>query len=181
MFPHHDLPLTAPQPGWTLVGSGLRPLSDMQRPESSVIPPGVKHYPLGVSTFDPSNNTVRTTDGVDVTYDYLVVAPGLETNFKGISGLTDALADPAARVSSIYSAPTAEKAWRDIQALKKGKAIFTQPAGAIKCAGAPQKVMWMALSQWAREGVRGDIDATFATGGAGTFSAPPSPISLQKE
>lgn len=145
----------------------------MQQPESSIIPEGVKHYPLGVTTFDPSNNTVRTSDGVDVTYDYLVVAPGLETNFKGVSGLTDALADPAARVSSIYSAPTAEKTWRDIQAMKKGKAIFTQPAGPIKCAGAPQKVLWMALSQWAREGVRDDIDATFATGGAGTFFFPP--------
>ena len=132
----------------------------MQQPESSIIP-------------EPSNPTVRTSDGVDVTYDYLVVAPGLETNFKGVSGLTDALADPAARVSSIYSAPTAEKTWRDIQAMKKGKAIFTQPAGPIKCAGAPQKVLWMALSQWVREGVRDDIDATFATGGAGTFFFPP--------
>lgn len=139
----------------------------MQRPQSAVIPQGVQHYPLRVSAFDPSSNSVQTAEGLDVTYDYLVVAPGLETNFAGVSGLSEALADPEAKVSSIYSGPTAEKAWRDIQALKRGRAIFTQPAGAIKCAGAPQKVLWMALSQWAREAVRGDIDATFATGGPG--------------
>ena len=138
----------------------------MHRPQSSVTPDGVKHYPHRVTTFDPASNTIQTSAG-DLTYDYLVVAPGLETNFAGVSGLPDALADPQAKVSSIYSGPTAEKAWRDIQGLKKGRAVFTQPAGAIKCAGAPQKVMWMAVSQWARDGVRGDIDATFATGGPG--------------
>lgn len=26
---------------------------------------------------------------------------------------------------------------------ERGNAIFTQPAGAIKCGGAPQKIMWM--------------------------------------
>lgn len=139
----------------------------MQRPESAVIPQGVRHYPLRVSTFDPANNAVQTAEGLDLTYDYLVVAPGLETNFAGVAGLPEALADPEAKVSSIYSGPTAEKAWRNIQGLKRGRAIFTQPAGPIKCAGAPQKVLWMALSQWARDGVRGDIDATFATGTPG--------------
>ncbi|SPO07235.1 related to Sulfide:quinone oxidoreductase, mitochondrial precursor [Cephalotrichum gorgonifer] len=158
------------QPGWTLVGTGLKPLSDMQKPLSSVIPHGVKHYPLSVSSFDPSNNVVRTAEGVDVTYDYLVVAPGLETNFSGIAGLPEALSDEQAPVSSIYSAQGAEKTWRKIQAARKGRAIFTQPAGIIKCAGAPQKVLWMALSQWARDGVRGDIDATFATGAPSMFA-----------
>ncbi|KAI1383046.1 FAD/NAD(P)-binding domain-containing protein [Hypoxylon trugodes] len=160
------------QPGWTLVGSGLRPLEDMHRPIHSVIPQGVKHYPLRVSTFDPENNAIKTSEGVDVSYDYLIVAPGLETNFAGISGLEQALQDPASQVSSIYSERTVEQVWRNIQASKKGPAIFTQPAGIIKCAGAPQKVMWMALSQWKRDGVRDNIDITFATGGPAMFAVP---------
>ncbi|KAI1814900.1 FAD/NAD(P)-binding domain-containing protein [Poronia punctata] len=160
------------QPGWTLVGSGLKSLSEVQRPLSHIIPEGVKHYPLRVSTFDPENNAVKTAEGVDVSYDYLIVAPGLETNFAGVSGLQEALQDPTSHVSSIYSEKTAEKVWSDIQAFKKGPAIFTQPAGVIKCAGAPQKIMWMALSQWKRDGVRDDIDITFATGAAGMFAVP---------
>ena len=156
------------QPGWTLVGSGLRDLNAMQRPLSDVMPSGVRHYPLSVSKFDPDNNAVRTAEGVDVSYDYLVVAPGLETNFAGVSGLEAALSNPASMVSSIYSDRTVEQVWRNIQGFKKGRAIFTQPAGVIKCAGAPQKILWMALSQWNRDGVRNNIDATFATGGAGT-------------
>ena len=139
----------------------------MQRPLPAVVPEGVRHYPLTVSKFDPDNNAVRTTEGVNLSYDYLVVAPGLETNFAGIGGLEAALADPNSMVSSIYSDRTVEQVWRNIQGFKKGRAIFTQPAGIIKCAGAPQKVLWMALSQWNRDGVRANIDATFATGGAG--------------
>lgn len=151
------------------MGTGLKPLSAMHKPFASVLPDQVKHYPLSVSTFDPSNNVIRTAEGIDVTYDYLVVAPGLETNFAGVSGLPEALQDAEAPVSSIYSSETVEKTWRNIQEMKKGRAIFTQPAGPIKCAGAPQKVLWMALSQWARTGVRGDIDATFATGTPSMF------------
>ncbi|KAI1366906.1 FAD/NAD(P)-binding domain-containing protein [Xylaria arbuscula] len=160
------------QPGWTLVGSGLKSLDDLQRPLSHVIPDGVKHYPLRVSTFDPEQNAVKTSEGVDITYDYLIVAPGLETNFGGISGLQEALQDPASQVSSIYSEKTVEQVWRNIQAFKKGKAIFTQPAGVIKCAGAPQKIMWMALSQWKQDAVRDNIDITFATGAAAMFAVP---------
>ncbi|RWA11283.1 hypothetical protein EKO27_g3842 [Xylaria grammica] len=136
------------QPGWTLVGSGLKSLDDVQKPLS------------------------QTSEGVDVSYDYLIVAPGLETNFGGISGLQEALQDPSSQVSSIYSEKTVERVWQNIQAFKKGPAIFTQPAGVIKCAGAPQKIMWMALSQWKREGVRDNIDISFATGAPAMFAVP---------
>lgn len=160
------------QPGWTLVGSGLKPLGDMSRPLSSLIPSGVTHYPLQVSKFDPDNNQLKTADGVEVSYDYLIVAPGLETNFAGIKGLPEALQDPGSKVSSIYSDKTVEQVWRNIQDFKKGTAVFTQPAGVIKCAGAPQKILWMALSQWERDGVRKEILPYFATGGPAMFAVP---------
>lgn len=160
------------QPGWTLVGSGLRPLTDMSRPLASVIPAGVTHYPLRVSKFDPASNGLTTAEGVDVSYEYLVVAAGLEVNFSGVKGLPEALSDSATNVSSIYSDKTVEQVWRNIQAFKKGTAIFTQPSGVIKCAGAPQKIMWMALSQWERDGVRREILPFFATGTPAMFAVP---------
>lgn len=162
------------QPGWTLVGSGLKPLSDMSRPLSSIVPEQVAHYPLQVSSFDPANNALKTSDGVDVSYEYLVVAPGLESNFAGVKGLPEALQDPSSSVSSIYSEKTVEQVWKNIQAFKQGTAIFTQPAGIIKCAGAPQKILWMALSQWEKDGVRKEILPVFATGTPSTYLEWPS-------
>jgi eukaryotic sulfide quinone oxidoreductase len=163
-----------------LVGSGLKDLEATQRPIGEVIPEGVKHYPLRVSTFDPENNCIKTSEGVDVTYDYLIVAPGLETNFAGVSGLTEALEDPTSLVSSIYSDKAVEQVWKNIQAFKEGKAIFTQPAGIIKCAGAPQKIMWMALSQWSNDGLRGNITSTFATGAPGKFVPCKPPVAIME-
>lgn len=161
------------QPGWTLVGSGLKPLSAMSKATSAVIPSGVAHYPLSVSTFDPENNAVTTTDGVELTYDYLVVAPGLKTDFGAVKGLQEALSDSSSsKVSSIYSADTVEQVWRNIQSFEKGDAIFTQPAGVIKCAGAPQKILWMALSQWKKDGKRDAANAVFATGAPSMFAVP---------
>jgi NADPH-dependent 2,4-dienoyl-CoA reductase/sulfur reductase-like enzyme len=169
------------QPGWTLVGTGLKPLSDTSRPLTDLIPSKVAHYPLSAASFDPANNSIETKEGTRVTYDYLVVAPGLETNFKGVEGLEDALArGEGSGVSSIYSEKTVEGVWRNIQKFKEGRAIFTQPAGVIKCAGAPQKVLWMALSQWKNDGVRDRIDATFATGGPAMFAVPKYSQALEK-
>jgi hypothetical protein len=70
-----------------------------------------------------------------VEYDALVVAMGLQVNFGAIEGLPKALADLSSEVSSIHSYQTGDKTWEDIDALRAGRAIFTQPQGIIKCAG----------------------------------------------
>ncbi|TIA88306.1 hypothetical protein E3P99_02689 [Wallemia hederae] len=168
------------QPGWTLIGSGLGKKEDFVRPESQVIPKDVAHIPANVQSFTPSSNTVTTATGETLTYDFLIVAAGLKINFGGVKGLESALANDTSGVSSIYNPNYAEKAWRDIAAFKSGNAIFTQPAGVIKCAGAPQKVMWMANSQWKNEGVRDKIDLTFATGTPSMFAVPKYSQALEK-
>ncbi|KAF9237139.1 FAD/NAD(P)-binding domain-containing protein [Melanogaster broomeanus] len=93
-----------------------------------------------------------------------VVATGLKVNFSAISGLETALQQSDSGVRSIYSYDTVDKVWGDIHRLQKGKAIFTQPTGAIKCPGAPQKIMWMAYSTWKTSGVLDAIQTTFVTG-----------------
>ncbi|BGP20809.1 hypothetical protein JCM10213_001313 [Rhodosporidiobolus nylandii] len=168
------------QPGWTLVGAGLKPLSDMHKPMDAVIPKGVKRYTDAVESFQPEKNTVTTKDGKVLSYDFLVVAPGLKINFAGVKGLEEGLADPNSAVSSIYSVDAVEKVWKNIQAFKKGTAIFTQPAGIIKCAGAPQKILWMAESQWRKDGVRDQVSPVFATGTPTMFGVPKYSAALEK-
>lgn len=170
----------AKKPGWTLVGSGVSELSNFRKPEASVIPSGTKHYSTDVSTFRPDQNIIVTSDGQKIAYDFLVVAPGLKIDFESIQGLPEALSQPDSMVSTIYSKDTAEQVYRNVQSLKSGKAVFTQPAGIVKCAGAAQKILWMSLSNWKRSGVRQDIDATFATGTAAMFSVPKYSKALER-
>ncbi|KAJ3509231.1 hypothetical protein NMY22_g16362 [Coprinellus aureogranulatus] len=158
------------QPGWTLVGAGLRPKSDFRRPLKSLIPSHLTLIPENVATFSPATNSVDTTTGRSVSYDTLVVAAGLQINWDNIQGLSQALIDPSSGVSSIYSYSTCDKVWSDIEGLRNGNAIFTQPAGVIKCAGAPQKIMWMAWDRFRQTDRGGNINVSFYTGMPSMFA-----------
>ncbi|TFK54924.1 sulfide-quinone oxidoreductase [Heliocybe sulcata] len=152
------------QPGWTLVGSGLKQKHELRRSLSSLIPPHLAHVPENVQSFNPSANSLTTTSGRTLSYDTLVVATGLKVNYDAISGLSQGLSDPKSGVSTIYSYDFCDKVWRDIEGLRSGKAVFTQPAGIIKCAGAPQKIMWMAWDRFQKTGRGGNTQVEFYTG-----------------
>jgi len=161
------------QPGWTLVASGLTNKSKTRRPLSSLIPSHLSHIVDSVKSFEPNDSSITTLAGRKISYDNLVVAAGLQINWNAIQGLTKALADPNSGVSSVYSYDTADKVWSDVQALRSGRAIFTQPAGVIKCAGAPQKVMWMAWSTWEKVfKSESNIQTEFYTGMPTMFAVP---------
>lgn len=167
------------QPGWTLVGGGIKNREDLRKPMSGLINPKIKLYGEGVNTFSPNENFVTLANGDKVSYEQLVVVPGISVNFNSIKGLPEALANPDALVSSIYSYDTCNKVFPSIKKLQKGAAIFTQPTGIIKCAGAPQKTMWLALDHWKKEGLYNPsnsadsaIKITFATGLPVMFGVP---------
>lgn len=82
------------------------------------------------------------SNGTQVEYDFLVIATGLQLRFDKIEGLSDALDTPG--VCSIYDYQLAQKTRDEIQKFKGGNAIFTFPNTPIKCAGAPQKIMYLA-------------------------------------
>ncbi|KAJ0163810.1 Sulfide:quinone oxidoreductase, mitochondrial [Colletotrichum tanaceti] len=170
------------QPGWTLVGGGLKSKQELRRPLRSLIDPKLKFYQQTVSTFAPGDNSIQLGNGDTLTYEHLVVAPGIKIDYGSIKGLPEALADPNSLVSSVYGYDTCDKVFGTFEKLQRGNAIFTQPAGAIKCAGAPQKVMWLALDYWKRAGLyngsnnanaaASPINITFATGTPAMFGVP---------
>lgn len=58
-----------------------------------------------------------------------------------IKGLPEGFAYP--KIGSNYSVSTVEKTWKALQDFKEGNAIFTFPNTPVKCAGAPQKIMYL--------------------------------------
>lgn len=159
------------QPGWTLVGGGLKDKNDLRKPLAELIHPKLKFHNKSVTEFSPEDNSVTLHSGEKVTYEQLVVAPGIKIKYDSIKGLHESLVDPSSPVSTIYGYDTCDKLASSVSQLKQGTAIFTQPTGIVKCAGAPQKAMWLAYDKWAREGLlrHGDRDTSpikisFATG-----------------
>lgn len=166
--PNHDY-----QPGWTIVGSGLGDKASFRRPLDSLIPKNFAHVNAQASAFEPGTNQVVLSDGSKIGYDFLVVAPGIQINWGNVKGLPEALKDPLAHnVGSIYSYDTVDKVWAMIERFQggQGEAIFTQPFGPVKCAGAPQKINYMADWYWKDQ--KRDIHSTFITGMPTMFSQP---------
>ena len=155
------------QPGWTMVGGGIFKASSTARTMASVIPTDVRWIKAAVAAFEPEKNQVILEGCRVVKYQQLVVCPGLKLDWQGIDGLTDTLGRNG--VTSNYRYDLAPYTWKLVQQLKGGKALFTQPPMPIKCAGAPQKAMYLSADYWTRQGVLNQIDIQFCNAGAVLF------------
>lgn len=158
------------QPGWTLVGAGVFSLAQTSRREETLIPKGVTWIRGAVEAFHPDDNQVELMDGRRIAYRHLVVCPGLQLDWSKVEGLRDALGSNG--VCSNYSAESVEYTWRCLQDFKGGNALFTQPPMPIKCAGAPQKIMYLAADHWRRRGLTRAAEIEFCLAGDVLFGVP---------
>jgi sulfide:quinone oxidoreductase len=147
------------QPGWTMVGGGIFTPGATRRAEAGLIPAGAKWIRAAASAFDPANDRVILADGRTVSYRVLVVCPGLKIDWEAIPGLSGALGTGG--VTSNYRYDLAPYTDRLVRRFRGGRALFTQPPMPIKCAGAPQKAMYLACHRWEREGRLGKAEVQF--------------------
>jgi sulfide:quinone oxidoreductase len=151
------------QPGWTLVGCGVFNANATMRPMASIMPKGVRWQRIAVEAFEPEHDRIVLADGTRLAYRVLVAAPGLKLNWGAIPGLEEALGKNG--VTSNYRFDLAPYTWELVQKLGRGTALFTQPPMPIKCAGAPQKAMYLSCDHWRRADRIGEIDVEFHVAG----------------
>ncbi len=151
------------QPLWTLVGAGVFPKEVTEREEASYIPDGTTWIQDAVTEFQPDDNTVLTRDGKKVSYDFLVVAPGIQIDWDKISGLKGNIGRHG--ICSNFAYEYVDKTWEYIRNFKGGNAIFNFPNTPIKCAGAPQKIMYLADDYFRKSGVRDRANVIYASAG----------------
>ncbi|MFL5352790.1 FAD-dependent oxidoreductase [Archangium sp.] len=156
------------QPLWTLVGAGEARVEDTIRDEARYIPRGVTWLQDWAEEIDPVARAVSTRGGKRVEYDYLVVAPGIQLDWDKVRGLREAL-EQRPNVSSNYDVRYAPKTWEMIRAFKGGTALFTHPATPVKCAGAPQKIMYLASDHFRKQGLSDQAHVIFASAGKTLF------------
>ncbi|PNJ15535.1 T0163104 isoform 1, partial [Pongo abelii] len=149
------------QPIWTLVGAGAKQLSSSGRPTASVIPSGVEWIKARVTELNPDKNCIHTDDDEKISYRYLIIALGIQLDYEKIKGLPEGFAHP--KIGSNYSVKTVEKTWKALQDFKEGNAIFTFPNTPVKCAGAPQKIMYLSEAYFRKTGKRSKANIIFNT------------------
>ncbi|EQC43945.1 FAD/NAD(P)-binding oxidoreductase [Bacteriovorax sp. Seq25_V] len=131
------------QPMWTLAGAGIINKEVTEREEADVMPENVNWIKEFVTKIQASQNYIETNNS-KINYDFLIVAPGLRLRPDLIEGLDGRLDHPG--IGSIYDYNTVDHFFKELNTFKGGKAIFTMPNTAIKCGGAPQKIMYLAQS-----------------------------------
>ncbi|MBM3575636.1 MAG: NAD(P)/FAD-dependent oxidoreductase, partial [Alphaproteobacteria bacterium] len=118
------------------------------------------------------------SDGGHVKYHMLVASPGIKLNWAGVKGLNETLGRNG--VTSNYLPHLAPYTHEMADSLRGGRALFTQPPMPIKCAGAPQKAMYLSCDNWRRRGVLSNIKVEFHTAGNVLFGVPAYVPALMK-
>lgn len=179
------------QPGNTFIGAGIYEKKDVMYKLKDFLPNGVKLIVDKAVEFDPENNTLLTQKKYQMKYDFLVISAGVALDFSKIKGL-EHLGDTYTLeekpkisetflntgASTIYNTDAAVITWKNMQNLireakagKKLNAIFTHPDSALKCGGAPKKIMYLMDARLNEEGsnVRKNVDMTFYPNGSKLF------------
>ena len=160
------------QPLWTLVGAGIVGRTQSVKPEASLIPRGTTWIRDHVTTIDPATQSVMLAGGATVRYEQLVVAAGIQIDWNKIPGLVESVGKPGTGVVSNYDYNTVNATWDAIRNFRGGTALFTEPKTAVKCGGAPQKIMYLAEQAFRRQGVREKSQVIFMNAKPVNFTAP---------
>ena len=169
------------QPGTTLIASGVYTKADIDYNTSDFVPKGVTILKDKAVEFNPESNTVASESGETISYDFLIVAAGITLDYGAIKGLEEVgdaySAGDASKIlktfgdsgiASVYNIDSAVAMWdqmqKFIQKAKSGqkvRGVFTDPATAIKCGGAPKKVMYLTNARLVEAGARENADLSF--------------------
>lgn len=166
------------QPLWTLVGAGVFPKEVTEREEADYIPAGVEWIRERVTEVLPDTDTLVLGNGDRVTYEVLVVAAGIQVNWGAIKGLEGNLGKGG--ICSNYRYDLVDSTWAAIRGFTGGNAVFTFPSTPIKCAGAPQKIMYLADDAFRRQGVRAKSNLIYASAAAAIFGVKKYADALRK-
>lgn len=167
------------QPLFSHIAAGAAKMNEAVRPQHSVMPKQARWIQNRVTHVQPEENTVLLADGTQVEYKQLIVCPGLQLDFNAIPGLPQAM--DGVTGSSDYDPALVTRTWSMIEGLAKGTAVFVQPPGPAKCAGAAQKVAYMACDYWRSAGRLADIEVHLVVPSPTVFGMPDVDAELNRK
>lgn len=190
------------QAGATLLASGIYSSKDELIYETKdFLPKGVTLIKDKAVDFNPEANRVTLASGDVLDYDFMIVSAGVVLDFGSIKGFeeigeayTNGDASKILKVfgnsgiTSVYNIDSAEDMWKQtqnfIQKAKAGeklKGIFTSPNTAVKCGGAPKKVINLVNSRLNEVNARANVDLTYYDNNDKFFSVKEYADAIEKQ
>lgn len=173
------------QPGFTLIASGVYTPDEVWKKQEDCMPDGVKWVKDSVVAVDPVWNQITTGKNEKIPYDFLVLTPGVQTNWGKVEGITkDTLGQGNAH--SIYDFEGAQKTWKAIQELSKtgGRGIYTDTYTKHKCGGAPKKICLLTEHYTRKQDTRDTVTLDYYTASHELYDVPyytPRLLEIYKE
>lgn len=163
------------QPGFSLVGVGLKPASYVVTGRTADwLPAGVRLIEEAAVAIDPEARRVETRAGTRLDYDHLIVVTGLELDWGAIEGFSLDLVGRDG-IGALYAGPEhAERTARAVQRFARdgGVALSTRPNTEMKCAGAPLKHTFLLEDLVATAGRRSEARIVYCSNNKSLFSVP---------
>ncbi|MGH1356684.1 MAG: NAD(P)/FAD-dependent oxidoreductase [Thalassovita sp.] len=162
------------QPGLSLVAAGLKPAEYVVSQTTDWLPDGVTLIAEAAAAIDPDAKMVETSGGQKITYDFLVVAPGLVLDHDAIEGFSLDMVGKNG-IGALYAGPQyAAATWKAAQKFTEegGIGLFTRPETEMKCAGAPLKHTFLIEDITRTAGNRGKAEFHYAAPQGALFGVP---------
>ncbi|WP_323380210.1 FAD/NAD(P)-binding oxidoreductase [Sulfitobacter sp. F26169L] len=138
------------------------------------LPKDATLIPDAVAALDPETRTVSTEGGQTLSYDYLLLAPGLVLDHDAIEGFSLDMVGQNG-IGALYAGPEyAAKTWTAADQFTHtgGRGVFTRPATEMKCAGAPLKHTFLIDDIARRAGNAGKTEIIYAAHDNALFGVP---------
>jgi sulfide:quinone oxidoreductase len=161
------------QPGFTFIASGVFKPNEVWKNQTDCVPSGVKWIKDSVAAVDPVMNQVSTFKNGKITYDFLVLSPGLKINWDMVEGI-DYKHLGEGNAHCIYDFEGAQKTWQAVQEFSKkgGKGVFTDTYTKYKCGGAPKKICLLTEDYCRKQSTRDNVSINFYTAAKELYDVP---------
>ncbi len=159
------------QPGLLFIPFGMYSKNDVIKPKRDFIPAGVELIMSPIELIEPDHNRVKLVrDGRIIHYDFLVIATGAHTHPEETPGLQEH--EWYKTIYDFYTIDGAVALAKHLRSWQGGRIVVNVVENPIKCPVAPLEFLMLADWFFHEQGLREQVDITYATPLPGAFTKP---------
>jgi sulfide:quinone oxidoreductase len=158
------------QPGYLLIPFGVYSKKDVVKPKSIFIPQNIKLIQSTIEIIEPDANRVRLSNGIVLSYDFLVVATGADIHPEETPGLAES--EWGKSIHTFYNLDGALALANKLRTWEGGRLVFNVVENPIKCPVAPLEFLMLADWYFHERGIRDRVELIYATPLPGAFTKP---------
>jgi sulfide:quinone oxidoreductase len=158
------------QPGFLFIPFGMYSKADVVKPKRDFIPAGVQVIAAAAEVIEPDQNRVKLTDGRILTYDFLVIATGAQTQPDETPGLREH--EWYKSIFDFYTIEGAMALAKHLRNWQGGRMVLNVVENPIKCPVAPLEFLMLADWFFHEQGIRDRVELIYATPLSGAFTKP---------